>query len=500
MISENQSPSFFSGDRVVGLDLLRGIALLGILLANVHQMLSSWNLAGVPVAIVPGEWGTYIEWFFVSTLVDNKFLTIFSLLFGVGFAIQVSSLKSKTGGFRIIYARRLLLLALIGIGHALFLYTADVLFYYAVTGVVLMLFWGLSARVLMVLGFGLSISVMYWYYFLEVAGSQDLAFALPIIAGIIIALLLIQKLKPVLVGAAGVLLLVGAVAFTNAHKTTVENEPGLWGYMQMAAEGLAAMPDDAIVIGGQQFEVPLDEDALAQIAEMELGPADQMALETTAMRDGPAAFAVETRADRFLGMLVAFVLFYFWRTLGIFLFGAGLVKWGLLNRGSSPLYRKAAMWGIGVGLPLSALGTALVAAGEPQTTALMAWAGALQEFAAYPLAAGIAGLVMLWSASQRFARIQRSIAAAGRMALTNYIGQSAIMALLATSYGAGLFGTVSRMEQLGLALVVFTGLVVVSRIWLSIFHMGPLEWFWRLGTYFKMPPVFARRSKAKAGA
>lgn len=498
MTSENKPLPFFAGERVVGLDLLRGVALLGILLANVHQMLSPWNLAGVPVAIVPGEWGTYAEWFFVSTFIDNKFLTIFSLLFGVGFAIQVASLKAKTGAFRLTYARRLFLLAVMGICHALFLYTADVLFYYAVTGALLLLLWGFSARVLMVLGYGLTLAVMYWYYFLEVAGSQDLTLGLPMIIGIMVVLLLIQKLKPAVIGVAGIALMAGAIAFTGSQVNAPANEPGLWVLMQGAADSLAEMPAGEVALGGERFSVPLSEEDLARISEMDLGPTDAMALEVTAMCDGPSALTVETRANRFIQMQFAFVLFYLWRTLGIFLFGAGLVKWGLLKRDASGIYRKAAKWGIAIGLPLSAIGTALVIAGEAQATSLMNWAGWLQEFAAYPLALGIAGLVMVWSDTSRFAVVQRAVAAAGRMALTNYIGQSAIMAFIATWYGLGLFGEVSRVGQLGLALAVFTGLVVVSRVWLSIFQMGPLEWIWRLGTYFKVPPIFRQRAKEEA--
>src|SRR5688572_12224227 len=71
--------------RVRGLDALRGVALLGILVANVRQMFLPWAPAEFPVSLSGNERVAWIDWQVFHSLVDLKFLTLFSLLFGVGF-------------------------------------------------------------------------------------------------------------------------------------------------------------------------------------------------------------------------------------------------------------------------------------------------------------------------------------------------------------------------------------------------------------------------------
>lgn len=85
---------------------------------------------------------------------------------------------------------------------------------------------------------------------------------------------------------------------------------------------------------------------------------------------------------------------------------------------------------------------------------------------------------------------------AGRTALTNYLGQSVVMSLLATSYGFGWFGDISRAALLGLAIVCFALQLVVSTWWLSHFRMGPLEWIWRCFTYWSWTPLSRERTLA----
>ncbi len=75
------------------------------------------------------------------------------------------------------------------------------------------------------------------------------------------------------------------------------------------------------------------------------------------------------------------------------------------------------------------------------------------------------------------------------MALTNYIGQSVVMSFIATSYGIGLFGDLTRLQILGLSVICFGIQVVVSSLWLRVFRMGPLEWIWRCATYWEFLPI-----------
>jgi uncharacterized protein len=100
----------------------------------------------------------------------------------------------------------------------------------------------------------------------------------------------------------------------------------------------------------------------------------------------------------------------------------------------------------------------------------------------------MAGLV--WLLCQRPAQrwLWRRVEAAGRMALTNYIGQSLVVAALAESWGLGLFGRLNGVQMTCAALAVYALLTEASYRWLLSCRMGPLEWLWRCGTYWTWLP------------
>ncbi|SDC19428.1 DUF418 domain-containing protein [Shouchella lonarensis] len=83
----------------------------------------------------------------------------------------------------------------------------------------------------------------------------------------------------------------------------------------------------------------------------------------------------------------------------------------------------------------------------------------------------------------------------GRMAFTNYLLQSLIFAMIAIQTeheyfsGWGLIDTISEIQLLVLGLFVFLLQMVFSHLWLERFAYGPLEWVWRLGTYWRIVPL-----------
>ncbi|MBR6863366.1 MAG: DUF418 domain-containing protein [Bacteroidales bacterium] len=123
--------------RFVILDALRGFAMLGIILANFPEF-SLWTFSD------PAGWtGLDRVTRAVQTfLVDGKFYTLFSLLFGVGFSIQLANAEGK---LRIFY-RRMSVLLVIGLLHLLFLWSGDILMLYAACGMLLPLFRNLPTR------------------------------------------------------------------------------------------------------------------------------------------------------------------------------------------------------------------------------------------------------------------------------------------------------------------------------------------------------------------
>ncbi|MBS0361381.1 MAG: DUF418 domain-containing protein [Proteobacteria bacterium] len=91
------------------------------------------------------------------------------------------------------------------------------------------------------------------------------------------------------------------------------------------------------------------------------------------------------------------------------------------------------------------------------------------------------------------------LAAAGRMAFSNYLGTSIITALVFDGYGLGLYGRLSRFQELIVVLGVWVFILAWSKPWLARFHYGPFEWIWRSLVRWK-PQPFVRGRKAVAPA
>ena len=135
--------------RHVILDALRGLALMGIALANFPEFalwtfLSSEQQAAMPTACIDE-----IVRFLLYLVVDGKFYSIFSILFGIGF-----SLIMERHGLRL-FVRRMLILVIIGFLHLMFIWSGDILLLYAVGGLLLTLMIGLSDKSLLLLALSL---------------------------------------------------------------------------------------------------------------------------------------------------------------------------------------------------------------------------------------------------------------------------------------------------------------------------------------------------------
>ena len=137
-----------SSDRISSLDFLRGVAILGILFINIENFAypDSWS---------PNKFGfdqpidrTTRYW--VYFLTQGKFYTMFALLFGVGFYIFLERLEKRGTGLRAmdIYARRLLWLFVIGVAHAYLIWSGDVLYHYAICGLLLFPFRSFQSKYL----------------------------------------------------------------------------------------------------------------------------------------------------------------------------------------------------------------------------------------------------------------------------------------------------------------------------------------------------------------
>ena len=145
MNNERMAPVKTS-ERYVILDALRGFAILGICAANYPEF-SLYTFQGKEITdAMPTADIDRVLRFLLYFLVDGKFYTLFSLLFGIGFSIIISNAARKgANGFRIFY-RRMALLTLIGFLHLMFIWSGDILMLYALLGMCLPLLRNASDR------------------------------------------------------------------------------------------------------------------------------------------------------------------------------------------------------------------------------------------------------------------------------------------------------------------------------------------------------------------
>ena len=121
------------GARIDAIDVLRGVALLGILLMNVQSFAMPQAAYFNPTAYGDLEGANLCVWVAGRLLADQKFLTIFSMLFGAGIVLMAGRAEAR-GDARRVHYRRMGWLLLIGLLHAHLLWPGDVLFLYAVCG------------------------------------------------------------------------------------------------------------------------------------------------------------------------------------------------------------------------------------------------------------------------------------------------------------------------------------------------------------------------------
>lgn len=138
----NQTPELApvtSAERIQALDAIRGFALLGILLMNIEGMVGPLmaSMTGLDPALTGAD-----RWVdgAIYLLVQGKFFPLFSMLFGMGFAIMLARAQAAGRPFFAVYLRRVLALLAIGLLHALLVWSGDILVTYALMGFVMLLF------------------------------------------------------------------------------------------------------------------------------------------------------------------------------------------------------------------------------------------------------------------------------------------------------------------------------------------------------------------------
>src|SRR5210317_565432 len=137
-----------AAERLVSLDTLRGVAVMGILVMNVYAF--AMPLAAYYNPLIMGgtdalNMGT---WFFTHLLFDQKFMTIFSMLYGAGVVMMMNRAEARDVPFTRVYYRRSAWLIVFGLLHGYIIWFGDILFHYALMGMIVFLFRKASPRML----------------------------------------------------------------------------------------------------------------------------------------------------------------------------------------------------------------------------------------------------------------------------------------------------------------------------------------------------------------
>jgi uncharacterized protein len=270
--------------------------------------------------------------------------------------------------------------------------------------------------------------------------------------------------------APGTLLVVGGLAFMTAAA------------LSFAFTWFTAQADPAALAAWRAQWTPNPASIAREIAEYRGGWAGQMEHRV------PAALDAET---------VYFVMYLLWQMTGLMLMGMALFKVGVLSAARSrAVYRRMAFVGFGVGSLLIGAGLWRSATRKWDLLDYTLVSAPLHHFGNLLVALGWTAVVMLLC--QRGWKL-RSLAAVGRMALTNYLLQSVICTTIFYGHGLGLFGRIDRAGQLVIVGGIWAFQMLASSTWLRYFAVGPVEWVTRWLVYGRRPS-FLRTSPAVARA
>ena len=420
----------FTKERYLIPDFLRGIALMGICLANFPEFsLFTFQPSETTAVMSTARIDTivkYLQYIFI----DGKFYTIFSLLFGVGFSIFLSNALKKSKNGLLLFYRRMIVLLLIGLFHMICLWAGDILILYAFLGLLLPLFRNMSDKKLLV--------------------SAVILLLFPILVDSCITLFSWNLSAPAISA---------THHFHDKAGITKENFP-VW---------LAEANNYKDVLS---FNVAGSFIRLQEFIE------------------GNRAFKV----------------------MGLFIIGFYIGRQRIYARLAEykTVLRNICNIGLTIGLPLSVLYAWNSMNGYP---CKLPGSAALYVFSVYPLSFVYVSAICLaylkytivsdkaiysrdFQVVPLLKKTVSMIAAAGRMALTNYLMQSVFGIVIFYGIGLGLGAKTGLVHVEWIAFAVFLVQMVYSYLWLHYFRFGPIEWGWRMLTYGEWLSCYSNHNQA----
>jgi len=135
-MTENLTQPVALNERLNNIDVIRGVAILGILLMNIQVFSMIFSAYSNPNSFGDLSGNNFIVYYLSHIFADQKFMTIFSVLFGVGIVLMADNIERKGGSPGRIHYKRMCILALFGMLHAYLLWFGDILFPYALAGMI----------------------------------------------------------------------------------------------------------------------------------------------------------------------------------------------------------------------------------------------------------------------------------------------------------------------------------------------------------------------------
>jgi uncharacterized protein len=421
-------------ERISSVDMLRGFALLGILLINILSFGLPANAEEDPT-VAGGDTGLNLAVFlFMSVLFEGKMRAIFSMLFGAGVILLTAQAEKRGDQARLadIYYRRTLWLLVIGVLHAYFLWDGDILYGYA-------------------------ISALFLYPF--------------------------RKVSPPWLILAGLLLL--AVLTPKALIESREIDD---------LRNKAAQADEAARAGATLTKEQEDAQKAWADKRQELKPSvEEVNKEIEDHKKGYWHLFERREGDVVRGESLFLYQLEFWDATGMMLIGMALMQMGIFSASRSVrYYRNLMAIAYPVGLLLN--GASAWSAWSHNFDPADMWAngGVLYQPGRLAMGLGHVGLLLWIFKTGRLRWLTARFAAVGQMALTNYLSHTIICTTLFNGYGLGWFGDLERYQLYGVVFVIWIAQLLISPLWLRYFRFGPMEWVWRSLTYWSLQPMRLR--------
>ena len=430
------------GDRIIIIDSVRGIALLGILLMNIMVFALPQQLMMNIYIRNELSGPNYYLWWITGGIFEGTMRGLFTLLFGAGCLLLIQRLEKKQPGLYVadIYYRRLIWLLLFGLLNAfIFLWFGDILYSYAICGLFLLPFRKMKAGWLL----GLGILLMFISTFKSTLDIYS-AKAIRVKGEKIEALL---KKNPDL----------KLTETQEADKTKWE------GFKERSKiENLRKKVDESI-------------------KDMHKGYFSIMG-------------TVKDMNVRIQSTL--FYTEYFWDIMCLLLIGMALFKWGVLTGGRSKrFYWLMMLTSYTLGLTSGIYELQAMFHTRFDYTRLADKIGIFYYHEKRLLTTlGHLGVIMLLYKYGIARAFLNSMAKVGQMAFTNYLAQSIICAFIFLGFGLGKYGVLQRYQVYLVMAGIWVFQVIFSMVWLRYFYFGPFEWVWRSLTYWKKQPMRKVRS------